>query len=293
LYRSVWRGRAASMKDPSAFYALVLSGAQGRATVQQWIESTVQTAQHNLARHFADTAIARNCAPPKGRAWPPAFSLSALLEAIAVQGKRDNVPGPLVGRLIEAVFNRQRYPLALLQRALLRARAEAGLDDWPADTRRDARAALIKGILRRNFSKEVHETMDRDEKDEGYLFGRLMALIECMQQTALGSVNATVVDRFFGSASATPAAVFPRLLKNFRHHAAKAKAEGRTRGRAIYIENALDEIAHDLDAFPSHLDLQQQGLFVLGYHHQRYELWHKRDKAAQEQESEATQTATD
>jgi len=151
--------------------------------------------------------------------------------------------------------------------------------------RRDARAALIKAVLnrRKRYSntysdyREVQRDMDPNNTSPGYLLGRLMAVMERMQQAALGDINSSLVDRFFSGASATPGAVFPRLLKNLRHHARKAKDEPKSRGTARWLEAQLDEILAPLAGFPTYLDLEQQGLFVLGYHHQRKVLWTKRE----------------
>ncbi len=122
--------------------------------------------------------------------------------------------------------------------------------------------------------------MDPNNTAPGYLLGRLMAVIERMQQLALHDLNASVVDRYFSGASASPAAVFPRLLKNLRHHARKAKDEPQTGGTTRWLENQVDEITVHLSSFPSHLNLEQQGLFVLGYHHQRNWLWTKKEDRA-------------
>lgn len=283
LYRAVWKGRRPAVTDTSAFYALVLSGAQGRATVRDWIETTVETATVNLARHFEDLALVRNCPPPKGTSHPEAIPFTVLLEALATHGKRENIPDPLVTAFLEAALQGTRYPVSLLQRSLLRFRAEIGRDGWIEKQRRDAQAAMIKAVLRRTFQREVTEAMNPEDTNPGYLFGRLMALIERMQQLALGDVNATVVDRFFSGASATPAAVFPRLLKNSRHHAAKAKDDARSGVTAHWLERLTDEVTAGIDQFPPHLDLGQQGLFVLGYHHQRHALWTKKEKKEEEE----------
>ena len=181
------------------------------------------------------------------------------------------------------------YPFSILQRAVLRMRAEIGKTEWLDLCRRDARAALLKAVLNRrklfypdtcNY-KEIKETMDPTNTNPGYLLGRLMAVIERMQQTALGDVNASVVDRFFSGASATPQATFPRLLKNMRHHASKAKDGDQTRGTARWLEGQVDSILSNLDGFPSSLNLEQQGMFVLGYHHQRHWLWMSKEKREQ------------
>ena len=84
-----------------------------------------------------------------------------------------------------------------------------------------------------------------------------------------------LADRYFSGASATPGAVFPRLLKNMRHHISKAR-DGNYAGTAIWLDRQADEIASQISTFPSFLPLPQQGLFILGYHHQRHALWQKK-----------------
>ncbi len=271
LYRSVWRGRSRAIDNPSAFYALVLSGAQGRAIVRDWIESTVTDAAGNLARYFEDFNIVRN-APFK--IVPPGIPLRFLLDSLAPQGSSDSVPDALASAVVHAAVRGTPYPIALLQNALLRARAEASSREWSDLARADARAALIKAVLIRTRHLEVTPAMDPTNSSPGYLLGRLMAVIERMQQAALGNqINATVVDRYFSGASATPGVVFPRLLKNLRNHARKAKDEEQTAGLAGWLEGEVDRIVVGLHGFPPYLDLDQQGLFVVGYHHERHWLW--------------------
>jgi CRISPR-associated protein Csd1 len=282
LYLSVWRGERVHVADPSAFYALTLSGSQGRAIVRDWLESTVGRVADNLADHFADLTLARNTPAPKGKEHPPALPLRILLRSLAVRGDDKAVPAALAAQVVQAALGGTVYPLSLLQRALERFRAEIGQNEWSDLERRDARAALIKAVLNRrrrvnpqSFSyPEVTETMDPNNNQPGYLLGRLMAVIERMQATALGSdINASVVDRYFSSASATPRAVFPRLMRNFRHHARKAKDGKETVRRAVSLEKEADGILASISDFPPFLPLDQQGLFILGYHHQRHSLF--------------------
>lgn len=286
LYRSVWRGVPASVDDGSAFYALTLSGSQGRAIVRDWFESTVAEVAANLASHFADLAIVRNTPRPKGRELNPAFPLRTLMRSLAVRGDDKAVPPALAGEVMRAALSGSPYPLSILQRALERWRAEIGQSDWSDLERRDARAALIKAVLNRRrrvhphstLYPEVTEAMDVQNTQPGYLLGRLMAVVERMQATALGSeINASVVDRYFGAASATPAAVFPRLLKNFHHHARKAKdGDDMTARRARGLEGEVDRLLASVQSFPRFLPLDEQGLFIIGYHHQRHSFYQRR-----------------
>jgi CRISPR-associated protein Csd1 len=138
---------------------------------------------------------------------------------------------------------------------------------------------------------EIKQAMDPNNHDAGYLLGRLMALLELMQQLALGGdVNATIVDRFFSAASATPRVAFLRLLKGFRHHARKAEDDPKVAELAQRIDRRVDEVMSLLGehhgGIPPHLSLESQGHFLLGFHQQRHllrrEHWaHTRNPQAQ------------
>lgn len=316
MYRGLWSGRVEMPRDPSAFYALVISGAQGRAIIRSWIITTVGEAVEHIAEHFNDLKVVRNARPAKGKPETPAVPLYALLASLSPQG-RSEVPAALAAGFISAAINGVRYPQGILTRALERARAEAGADEWADLQRRDARAALIKAVLRRNYKKKdetgkttdqplfnLGQDMDPDNEQEGYLLGRLMAVLERLQQLALGGVNASIVDRFFGAASATPQAVFPRLLKNARHHARKAGDEKETSGTAKWLDGLIDQICWKMNVdkekatrqfatagFPRHLTLEQQGLFVLGYHQQRHWLWLPREERDRLEKERASASA--
>jgi CRISPR-associated protein Csd1 len=291
LYRGLWRGKAPTLKDPSAFYALTLSGAQGRAVVRDWFEATVGEVADHLAQHFGDLDIVRNTPKPKDHDLPPQIPLRALLRSLSPQGKDDGVPAPLAAALVDSALRGTPYPLSILQRAIERMRAEIGKTEWADMERRDARAALIKAVLNRRkrsspqitgHYQEVKRDMDATNTSPGYVLGRLMAVLERTQQEALGNPNASVVDRFFSGASATPKAVFVRLMKNARHHVRKAKDNPESGGMVFRLERIIDELADRFDpknnGFPAHLELDQQGLFVLGYHQMRKWLWMTRDE---------------
>jgi len=113
--------------------------------------------------------------------------------------------------------------------------------------------------------------LDKENKNPAYLLGRLFAVLEKAQQDALGAgINATIKDRFFGSASATPKVVFPQLLRLAQHHIEKAEY-GRMRDKQI------EEILADLTEFPAHLSLDEQGLFAIGYYHQRQDFFKSKE----------------
>ncbi len=114
--------------------------------------------------------------------------------------------------------------------------------------------------------------MDAASLNVPYRLGRLFATLEKLQEEALPGTNATIRDRFFGAASATPITVFPRLIRGAQPHLAKVK-------RAVFFEKLIQEVLGPVTGFPSHLTLEEQGLFALGYYHQRQEFFVKKDDA--------------
>lgn len=305
VYRSLWKGREIGIEEPSAFYALTLTGQQGRVIVRDWFESTVAEVARNLAAHFRDLDVVRNARRRDAPADVP-LGVRVLMEAVAQPAERrsEGVPAHLAAQFVRAALGGTPYPLGLLQRAVLRFRAEVGRESeddkmkaWQVRNWNDARAALIKAVLNRRvragiaqLKQEVQANMDPTNGSQGYVLGQLMAVFERLQQLAMGDPNASVVDRFFSGASASPKAVFVRLYKNARHHARKAR-DGDSAGLAFHLERLIDELSAffglaesaihpERNALPAFLDQEQQGLFVLGYHHMRRWLWMNKDERA-------------
>lgn len=111
-------------------------------------------------------------------------------------------------------------------------------------------------------------SLDLQATHPAYLLGRLFAVLEGTQRAALGAqVNATIRDRYFGAAAATPALVFPLLLRNAQNHLARIRKD--KRGLAVNLEKDVQEIVDKLpDHFAKSLDLKDQGRFAIGYYHQ-------------------------
>jgi CRISPR-associated protein Csd1 len=105
-----------------------------------------------------------------------------------------------------------------------------------------------------------------------YVLGRLFSVLETIQSVANPGINATIRDRFYGAASATPRAVFPRILRTYQHHLAKLQG-----GLRVNREKLVQEIVGDLRDFPAHLNLADQGLFAIGYYHQTKDFFTKKD----------------
>lgn len=302
MYKSLWKGIPYKLEKPDKFYSLVISGGQGRATVRDWIETNTQHVVDSLAQYFEDLRVVRCCPAKKGESHPESFALPLLLEALAdpKERRKEGIPSAIGTQFYHAsIDHRFSFPHTAFYRAILRYRAELGKENdqskwWFIKNWNDARAAIIKAYLNRKWRKElkheeVKEFMNPYCTDKGYLLGQLMAVLEKLQKEAMGkNVNATIVDRYFSGASTSPKSVFGSLLRNARHHARKAKDNPEKRGVVYSYENLIDQLCSQFDVtvqdardpssvyrngFPATLSLDEQGMFVLGYHQTRKWLW--------------------
>jgi CRISPR-associated protein Csd1 len=120
-------------------------------------------------------------------------------------------------------------------------------------------------------------SLDENNVNIGYRLGRLFAALEKVQQEASPGINATIRDRFYGAASGTPSTVFGNLMRLKNHHLAKFESTG----RRVFFEKLLCQIIDGVEAkvaFPTHLNLEDQGRFAIGYYHQMQKFYAKKTK---------------
>ena len=257
LLDSARRGRH-TMVDDEPFYALSLSASGGRAVVRDWIDTTVGHARQRLAKWFESQRIAL---------WSEENSRYYGLRALAFATVREprDLPVTTLRSLFHAAFTGNPVPWEILYQAVRRNRAE--------QTVTRPRAALIKLVLlshQADCEEDYMVQVDTENAEPAYVCGRLLAVLEEIQRAAMPGVNATIVDRFYGTASTAPQTVFSRLLKGAQAHLSKLERDNRGAQRALQAR--LEDILSHLDArtnFPKTMNLEQQGLFSLGYYHQR------------------------
>ena len=265
LYESPQGGRASALADPSPFYALAIGGERARVKIRGWFETTLGRALANVRAHFDDVSIVQ----PAFRADAP-MPLWALLRATAPLGDSNRLVPSLAATTFFAILMGRPYPRVLLEGAVRRARVEREVTP--------ERAALIKACLVRgkradpgSSLPEVTPQMNTETTNVPYRLGRLFAALEKLQEEATNP-GATIRDRYFGAASASPGTVFARLIRGAQAHVSKAK-------RGVYFEKLIQEILAPVGSFPASLTLEQQGLFALGYYHQRQAFFEKREAA--------------
>jgi len=236
------------------FYILGLSLNKARLALRFWHVCSVGEMMNRLQRHLRDLEMERN--PERDIEFPGIWHL---LKETARETK--DISPLLGGAITRSILTGTNYPQNLYQGVLGRVRASQNVNYL--------KAAILKAVLKRNHKKEVPMSLDPDRKDVAYLLGRLFAVLEKAQLDALGKINATIKDRFFGSASATPATVFPRLLRLAQHHIEKSEY-GHVSDRRIA------EIMEHVGSFPKHMGLEDQGLFAIAYYQQKNALYKKK-----------------
>lgn len=271
LFQSVHTGAFAPQDDKTRFYVLGLAPNASRIAVRFWVVDTVAGMAGKICWHFEDTRIVHG---PRDK---ETLSLFRLLVAAATQGKPENILPNLGGDVMRAILEGLPYPQTLLHAAIRRIRAEHDIT-YP-------RAALIKACLNRSTrfknpeqKEELHVSLDLTNTNIGYRLGRLFATLERIQirkftQKGGKEPNSTIRDKYYGSASGTPVAAFGTLIRLSKHHLANLE----NAGERISFEKLLSEIMCGINDFPSHLQLDDQGRFAIGYYHQMHDFFTKKN----------------
>lgn len=250
------------------FYFLGLSPNAARVSVRFFLRDTLQDFARHMQQHFDNLEIVR-----------PAYDKRELLSiwALAMEtvNRKERNPSPspqLVGDLLRSILTGGMYPATLLHGVTLRIRAEREI------TR--GRAAILKAYYLRNASplsqhKEVLTVkLNEESKYCPYVLGRLFAVLEAVQDAANPNLNTTIKDRYFSSACATPAVVFPTLVKLAQKHLQKLEKGSRT-----FYNQQITALMSKLDeTFPTRMTLPEQGAFELGYYHQTQKRYAKKSE---------------
>ncbi len=239
------------------FFVLGISPNAARLSVRFFLQNTFGKMMENLNEHYFRLTIQK-----------PSFEryellpLWKLMKETVNQNSRDKSPSPqLSGEMLRAILCGTRYPATLINAITLRIRAEHDISY--------AKAAMIKAYYMKNKTEKCPEevltvALNETSNNTPYVLGRMFSLLEQIQETALPGINATIRDKYFTSASATPAAIFPNLINLAQKHLRKLE-----QGQRIYLDSQLSELMGKLEeGFPARMILPEQGAFQLGYYHQ-------------------------
>ncbi len=262
-----------ALVETADFFALAVSANKSRLVVRDWLETTLAVVQIHLRRYFE----LQELVDAHGGEGIP-VGLFPLLASV-VRDPNKELSSRLVSAFLAAALRGSPLPRWLLQLAVRRAQVDEHHLTRP-------RAVLLKMCL--NTLQEerfmVEPSLDINHPDPGYHLGRLLRVLESIQERAIPGIKATLVDRCFGTASSAPAAIFGTLLRQSQAHLSKLRKE--KPGLHHLFQGKLESVCGQLQGFPATLSLEQQALFGLGYYHQRAE-----DRAAMQRAKEAKKQA--
>lgn len=236
------------------FYILGLALNKARLALRFWYVCAVEELTRRLGKHFQHLEMER--VSERDIKYPGVWHL---LRETARETK--DISPVLGGALMRAILAGAPYPMNLYQGVMGRIRADRRISYL--------RASILKAVLERNHNKEIPMSLNTENREPAYLLGRLFAVLEKAQLDALGNINTTIKDRYFNAAASTPGSVFPRLLQLSQHHIEKAKY-------GSISDRRIGEIMEHIYIFPPRMNLQDQGLFAIGYYHQKNEIYKKK-----------------
>ena len=251
--------------DPERpFYILGLAPNAARLSVRFFLRDSFGQLMKNVNDHYERLKIIN--------ARYEVVPLWALLRETVNLNSRDKSPSPaMAGAVARAIFSGGPYPASLLEAVMLRIRAERNIT-W-------GRAAIIKAYYLKNPHKDCPKevltvSLNEASTDTAYTLGRLFSVYEAVQQAANPGINATIKDKYFNSAAAMPASIFPILNNLCQKHL--RKLDGRLR---VYYDKQIMELKGRLgESYPPRMTLAQQGSFDLGYYHQTQKRYTKKEE---------------
>ena len=262
-----------NMNPEKKFYILCLAPNAARLSVRFFYQDSFGNILQNIVAHYERMNIIR-----------PSFEKDEFLgvwrmlrETVNMKSNDKKPVSNMAAMVLQSILSNDRYPASLYTDVIMRTRAEQGNVTY-------GRAAIIKAYLIKNYKwKEGEKYMALNEacNEPAYILGRLFAVLEGVQKDANPDIKATIRDRYFNSACATPATVFPILLKLKNSHIRKLERDNGYKKRKH--EDAITELIGKLDmtdsgkGMPSRLSLEEQGKFMLGYYHQTQKRYEKKE----------------
>lgn len=266
------------LNEYTRFYVLGLAPNAARLAVRFFLTEPFGTLTKRILQHYEDLALEKEY--EKQPTYISPYRILAECVSPKVNRRDEEVQKTwslLGGAFLRAILLGAPYPEGLYAAILNRIRHDT--DEVNEEGRRlntkvnYIRVAYIKAHLLRKYRRQAQNpyqealqmSLNESYTHPAYVLGRLFAWLERAQREALGpNINATIKDRYFTSACAAPASVFPILLRLSHHWTEKAEY-GKNLDRNI--QTIIDLL--DAQPFPARLSLEEQGIFVLGYYHQR------------------------
>lgn len=264
--------------DDDEFHALTLGLNNARLVVRDWIDIPLTDLKATVAAWYQDHGVHDGWTGTTR--YVPLWLLALCCGRAQDDGRyaKDSAPHGLEAELVHSALRRTPPPARTLPLLLQRIHADQHLDT--------ARIALLRLILNRSSNSKDHVmlTLDAECREASYLCGRLFAVLEDIQTTALPNLNTTLRDKYFRTAATAPAATLTNLRVDATAHLKRLRRD--KKGAAASLERRLGELfAMFTDDLPRHLTPVQQGRFVIGYEHERAAKWDRIRRAKEKGEA--------
>ena len=286
VFKNLAEGKAVAVQDvkdsldmEKRFYILGLAPNAARLAVRFFYQDSFGNILKHIKEHYDRMEIVRPAADAVEY-----LGIWRMLQETVNKKSRDKKPvSSMSGAVYRSIISGSRYPASLYQAVLGRIRAEQDDGDSRIYKITRGRAAIIKAYLLKNgnIREEITMALNEDSNNTAYILGREFAVLEAIQEEANPGINATIKDKYFNSACATPAAIFPILFKLKNSHIKKMN----NGAKEIYYEKMLCDLQGRLTvaegqraACPRRLTLEEQGMFILGYYHQTQKRYEKKIK---------------
>ena len=217
VFKNLAEGKAVAVQDvkdsldmEKRFYILGLAPNAARLAVRFFYQDSFGNILKHIKEHYDRMEIVRPAADAVEY-----LGIWRMLQETVNKKSRDKKPVPsMSGAVYRSIISGSRYPASLYQAVLGRIRAEQDDGDSRIYKITRGRAAIIKAYLLKNgnIREEITMALNEDSNNTAYILGREFAVLEAIQEDANPGINATIKDKYFNSACATPAAIFPTKL---------------------------------------------------------------------------------
>lgn len=188
--------------------------------------------------------------------------------AFAAYGPKANekIVKGLMERLLPCIIDNKVIPLDIVKNAMNRSSNPVSMEKWEWEKTLSITCALI------NKMEGYNVTLDKENKERDYLFGRLLAIADVLERRALGpdenrSSNAI---RYMNSFSKSPARTWKTIQESLQPYQARLGTKSR------YLSSLIDEVASQID-YADFNNKPLSGKYLLGFYSQRHELYQKKE----------------
>ena len=264
IFEAIFTGRVPTGTGDK-FCVLGVAPNKARISVVFWKHGTLKEIAGNIYRYMVDIKL-----DSYGEEITP--SVIDVLRSSEYQGKMENVPSNMIPAMVYSIFNGTSFPSSVYGHVMERIRAERNPNS--------VRVAFVKAYLNRRYRNtkgaEIKVSLDKNCQDIAYRLGRLLAVLQKIQEEANPNINSTIMDGYYSAMSSSPLSVYPTLLRLKNHHLSNLRI---SRYRKYYFERLIGEISDELasDKIPKHMSLEEQGNFAVGYYHQREDLFKSKE----------------